>query len=239
MDFQNRTVILTGASRGIGRATALRLAKEGANLALLDIKEEELAETAALAREYGHEVETYLCDVSNEERVHEVVDAVAARFGRIDALINNAGLYDTWEPFLTSKSSTWKKKIDVNILGTMYCAQAVLPYMLEKGYGRIVNISSVVGVYGSEYMADYAMTKGAVIAFTASLARAVTGKGITVNAVAPGTIIVKESNFGASSYAGRGGEPEECASLIVYLASDEASYISGQNYQVDGCRKMI
>ena len=239
MNFQGRVAILTGASKGIGRATAIRLAKEGADIALLDIKEEELAETARLAREYGHRVETYICDVSDEERVHEVVDDVAARFGRIDILINNAGIYDTWEPFLASKSSTWKKKINVNILGTMYCAQAVLPYMLEKKYGRIVNISSVVGVYGSEYMADYAMTKGAVIAFTSSLTKGVTGQGVTVNAVAPGSIIVKESNFSQHSFAGRGGEPEECASVIVFLASEEASYVSGQNWQVDGCRKMM
>ena len=239
MDFHNRTVILTGASKGIGRATAIRLAQEGADIAIIDIKEEMLAETARLCAAYGHRVDTYTCDVSDEARVHEVVATVAERFGHIDVLINNAGLYDTWEPFLGSKSSDWKRKIDVNILGTMYFAQAVLPYMIENKYGRIVNISSVVGVYGGGNMVDYSMTKGAVIAFTRALAKEVTPLGITVNAVAPGSIIVKESNFTQHSFTGRGGEPEECASVIVVLASDEASYVSGQNYQVDGCRRLM
>ena len=142
---------------------------------------------------------------------------------------------------MDTTSDMWKKCIDVNILGTMYTTHAVLPHMIEKHYGRIVNIGSVAGEYGISYYVDYSMTKGAVISFTKALAKLVGDKGITVNCVSPGSIDITGGNDKMEdfSFLGRAGTPEECANLVMFVASDEASYISGQNYLVDGCRKKM
>jgi NAD(P)-dependent dehydrogenase (short-subunit alcohol dehydrogenase family) len=238
-DFSGKTAILTGAGKGIGHAVAIGLAKGGANLVLLDISEENLKTTAAEAESYGVRVKAIRVDVAREDEVRAAVADAMATFGRVDILINNAGIYPVSD-FVTSKSEDWKKLIDINILGTMYAAHAVLPGMLENGYGRIVNIGSVAGHYGIAHFVDYSMTKGAVISFTRALAKAVTPNGITVNCVSPGTIDVtgveKNSQL---SFIGREGTPEECASVILFLASEEASYVSGQEYLVDGCRRMV
>ena len=142
---------------------------------------------------------------------------------------------------MQSISAEWKKKIEVNILGTMYCVSAVLPHMIKNHYGRIVNIGSVAGSYGIANMADYSMTKGGVIAFTKALAKETAPYGITVNTVSPGSINVTEEEnvMPEHSFMGRAGTPEECASVVVFLSSDEASYVSGQDYRVDGCRKKM
>jgi NAD(P)-dependent dehydrogenase (short-subunit alcohol dehydrogenase family) len=238
-DYSGKTAILTGAGKGIGHAVAVGLAKGGANLVLLDVNEENLKSTAAEAEGYGVRVKALRVDVAKEDEVRAAVADTIATFGKVDILINNAGIYPPSD-FLTSRSEDWKKLIDINILGTMYAAHAVLPTMIENGYGRIVNIGSVAGHYGLSWFVEYSMTKGAIISFTRALAKAVTPKGVTVNCVSPGTIDVngvkKNSDF---SFVGREGTPEECANVILFLASDEASYVSGQEYLVDGCRKMM
>lgn len=238
-DYSGKTAILTGAGKGIGHAVAVGLAKGGANLVLLDVNEENLKSTAAEAGGYGVRVKALRVDVAKEDEVRAAVADTIATFGKVDILINNAGIYPPSD-FLTSRSEDWKKLIDINILGTMYAAHAVLPAMIENGYGRIVNIGSVAGHYGLSWFVEYSMTKGAIISFTRALAKAVTPKGVTVNCVSPGTIDVngvkKNSDF---SFVGREGTPEECANVILFLASDEASYVSGQEYLVDGCRKMM
>lgn len=242
MNFKGKTAIVTGVSHGIGKAAALKLAELGANLVLADKNEEGLKTTAAAARKIGAEVIALTLDVSDEQAVCEAVEKAEQAFGTIDILINNAGIYNTWGAFEDSDPESWKQKINVNILGTMYFSKAVIPCMKKNGGGKIVNIGSVAGVYGVTNMADYSMTKGAVIAFTKVLAKELGQYKINVNAVSPGSIDVTDNHTNPMteySFLGRAGTPEECANVIVFLASDEADYVNGQNWLVDGCRKYM
>ena len=243
MDFKNKTAIITGASVGIGRAVALKLAQNGAKVALLDINYEKLESVKKEIEEYTKDVLVYDCDVSNEEKVSDVVKDAEEKFGRIDILVNNAALWRGGISFVDTPTDTWRKYIDVNIMGVVYMTKAVLPGMLERQYGKIINVASVAGVYGNANMAHYSATKGAVISMTRALAKEVTDKGVLVNCVSPGSVSPSENpdvNYfkpSELSFMGRTGTNAENASLICYLASDEASYISGQNIQIDGCRK--
>ena len=240
MNFKGKTAFVTGAGKGIGRAISVGLASLGANLVIADINEEILNETELQVKALGVEVRKAVFDVSDEDAVTREMNAAVEQFGQIHILVNNAGIYKNSD-FVESTSDNWKKYIDVNILGTMYPTHKILPHMIEKGYGRIINIGSVAGEYGLSYFVEYSMTKGAIISFTKALAKLVTEKGITVNCVSPGSIDVTGGNNPMSehSFMGRAGTPEECANLVIFLASDEASYISGQNYLVDGCRKKM
>ena len=240
MNFTNKTAFITGAAKGIGKAIALSMAKHGANLILTDILEEELRETARQAADFGGKVKAVCLDVSDEAAVRAAVDTGIQEFGKIQILINNAGIYPG-RNFLASNSDQWKQIIDINILGTMYPTHALLPHMIENGYGRIVNIASVAGVYGIRYFVDYSMTKGAILSFTKALAKLVADKGVTVNCVSPGSIDVTGGNnpMTEHSFMGRAGTPDELANVVLFVASEEASYVSGQNYIVDGCRKKM
>ena len=239
MDFHGKSAIVTGASIGIGRATAEQLAKYGCGVTLVDVDADRLNELADRLRADGADILVCVCDVSDEARVNEVVKEATEHFGKVDIMVNNAGIWRRWMPFLETTSDMWKHYIDVNILGTMYFAHAVLGQMVERGYGRIINVASVAGVYGNANMADYSMTKGAIISFTKALAKEVTAKGVLVNAISPGSVSSNQDEIGPSdlSFMGRTGTHTENANLICFLASDEASYISAQNIQVDGCRK--
>lgn len=240
MNFEGKVAFVTGAGHGIGRAIAEGFAKRGASVIIADINEESLSSAAEACMEYGVRVKSVVLDISDEAAVRAAVSESISEFGQIHILINNAGIY-VGRNFVQSTSSEWKQMIDINILGTMYATHAVLPNMIENGYGRIVNIGSVAGEYGLHYFVDYSMTKGAIISFTRALAKAVTDKGITVNCVSPGSINVKgkPDAMKGHSFMGRAGTPEECANAVIFVASDEASYISGQNYLVDGCRKAM
>lgn len=241
MKFKNRSAFITGCAHGIGRAIACKLAQNGVSLAISDIKEDGLLETAVLAGEYGVQVETYVLDVSDETAIRDAISDAVQKLGKLDILINNAGIYNTSTLFVDTPPEVWKKKIDVNILGTMYPTHALLPHMLENKYGRIINIGSVAGIYGLYSFTDYSMTKGAVIAFTKALAKEVAAKGITVNTVSPGSIDVTGGNnpMTEHSFTGHAGLPEDIAEAVAFLASDDAGYINGQNLPVDGCRKKI
>ena len=238
MEFTNKNVIITGASKGIGKATAIEFAKGGANVCIVDVDPEGLEITKNEIEKMGVSVSEYICDVSDEDRVREVVLSVTEKYGRIDILVNNAGLWRGAKPFVESSSDEWKKRIGVNILGLMYFTHEVLPGMIENGCGRIINVGSVAGTFGIQNMADYSMTKGAVSSFTKALAKEVAHLGITVNNVVPGSV----RNEGSARetdmcYMNRRGELEEYAYLICFLASDKAAYISGQDYRIDGCRR--
>ena len=240
MDFTGKHAIVTGAARGIGLATVRLLAENGAEVLMADVNAEALEKAKESLGGLSPKVLTFECDVSDEERVKQAAEFAVARFGKVEILINNAGIFrEGWGLFENSQSSTWKKKIDVNILGTLYFTRAVLGHMLENGYGKIVNLASVVAVYGKAYMVDYSMTKGAIVSFTNALAKEVTGRGVYVNAVSPGSIDAVETANPGLSFMGRSGLYEECAQLICFLASDDASYIAGQNYQIDGLRKQM
>lgn len=240
MNFKGKNAIITGAGKGIGKAIAVGMASKGANLVLVDINEENLNNVISEVSEFGIKAKKVVLDISDENAVRMAVNESISEFGQIHILINNAGIY-LGNDFLSVSSDVWKKCIDINILGTMYPTHAVLPHMIEKEYGRIVNIGSVAGEYGISYFVDYSMTKGAIISFTKALAKLVSDKGVTVNCVSPGSIDVTGGNNPMEEYSfiGRAGTPEECANLVIFVASDEASYISGQNYLVDGCRKKM
>lgn len=243
MNFTDKTALVTGAAVGIGRAVALKLAQEGANLVLVDVNAEKLSELKDELKTYSDNIMTCECDVTDENTVYEIIAKAEKVFGKIDILVNNAALWRCWSLFVDTPTDEWKKFIDVNIMGVVYFTKAVLPNMLENGYGRIINVSSVAGVYGNANMVHYSATKGALIAMTKALAKEVTDKGVLVNCVSPGSVSPSENkdmNYFENSelsFMGRTGTDMENANLICFLASDEASYISGQNIQIDGCRK--
>jgi 3-oxoacyl-[acyl-carrier protein] reductase len=243
MNFNNKVALVTGAAVGIGRATAILLAQNGAKLVLVDINGEKLEELKKELATYTNNVLSFVCDVSDEASVCKVVKEAEQKFGGIDILVNNAALWRCWASFLDTPVEEWKKFMDVNIMGVVYFTRAVLPSMLKNSWGRIVNISSVAGVYGNAMMTHYSATKGAIIAFTKALAKEVSDKGVLVNSVSPGSVSPSDNHDidytqeSQLSFMGRTGSDRENANLICFLASDEASYISGQNIQIDGCRK--
>ncbi len=228
---------------GIGRACAVNFARNGANVVIVDMNEEKLLAVKKELSEYNEDCLALKCDVSDEADVNRAFAEAKAHFGRIDILINNAGLWRSWSSFMETSVEAWKKFMDVNVLGVVYCTRAALPDMIEAGYGKIINVASVAGVYGNANMVHYSATKGALISMTRALAKEVADKGITVNAVSPGSVSPAENDDleatepSQLAFMNRTGSPMENANLICFLASDEAAYISGQNIQIDGCRR--
>ena len=245
MNFKEKTVLITGAAVGIGRACALQFARENANVVLVDLNQETLLETEKEIKEITDNYLTIICDVSNNNDVISAVEKANNRFGKIDILINNAALWRQFSSFVETDIDIWKKFININIMGTVYFTKAVINKMIENNYGRIINVASVAGVYGNATMTPYSATKGAVISFTKALAKEVAQFGITVNAVSPGSVSPADnrdidfSEPSGLSFMGRTGTGRENADLICFLASEEAGYISGQNIQIDGCRKKL
>ncbi|MBQ8310260.1 MAG: SDR family oxidoreductase [Clostridia bacterium] len=242
MNFNGKAAFVTGAARGIGKAIAIGFAKKGADVIISDILEEPLLQTAKEIEAFGVKVKAIVLDITDEAAVRQAIYESVRAFGQIQILVNNAGIY-ILNDFLETTSAEWKRAFDVNVFGTMYATHAILPHMIENGYGRIVNIGSVAGVYGINYFVDYSATKGAIISFTKALAKAVTDKGINVNCISPGSIVDPTVNNTTSytdfCFKERAGTPEEIANAVLFAASDEASYMSGQNILVDGCRKKM
>lgn len=240
-----KTAVITGAAVGIGRATAMKFAQNGINLSLWDLDLTKLKKLKAELEKYSVEVLIFGCDVSSEAEVGACMEKTLEKFGRVDILVNNAALWRCSKPFSEITAEEWKKYLDVNIMGVVYCTRAVIDKMLENKYGRIINVSSVAGVYGNAYMSHYSATKGAVIALTKALAKEVTPGGVLVNSVSPGSVSPSENPDPDSyieselSFMGRTGTDMENADLIYFLAGDNSSYISGQNIQIDGCRKKM
>ena len=243
MEFTGKTAIITGAAVGIGRAVALQLAKDGANVVLVDYNLDSLSQTEQEIKKISENVLALTCDVSDNAAVLEAVEAATSRFGKIDILVNNAALWRNGGSFAEVSVEVWKKYMDINVMGTVYFTKAVIDQMIKNKYGRIINVASVAGVYGNAMMVHYSATKGAVIALTRALAKEVASEGITVNAVSPGSVSPSQNRDidyyepSELAFMGRTGTNRENADLICFLASDKASYISGQNIQIDGCRK--
>lgn len=239
--LQNQVALVTGASRGIGRATAIALASEGANVVInyassKDAAEQVVAEIAAL----GGSAIALPGDVSKADQVDALVEAVMNQWGRIDILVNNAGITrDTL--LLRMKPEDWQAVIDLNLTGVFLCTRAVSKIMLKQKSGRIINITSVAGQMGNPGQANYSAAKAGVIGFTKTVAKELSTRGITVNAVAPGFIAtdmtadLKADEILKFIPLGRYGKPEEVAGMIRFLASDPAAaYITGQVMNVDG-----
>ena len=250
MSFKGKCALVTGAASGIGKATAIILAQKGAKVVIVDTDTQKLENVKNEIEAMGGDVLAYSCDVSNKQRVNEITSDALNKFKKIDILINNAAIFRDMGSFLEIPDEMWENYINVNIMGIVYFTKALLPQMIESGYGRIVNVASVAGVYGNPNMVHYSATKGAVIAMTKALAREFADKGVLINSVSPGSVspsptdgdmdfVIREGFSLEASYLKRSGSHRENANLICFLASDEASYISGQNIQIDGLRKKL
>lgn len=243
MLLDGKTALVTGASRGIGRAVALRLAEEGARVAINYAGNVKAAEEVKAAIEAAGGT-AMLCraDIADSAAVEAMVDSVVKAFGAIDILVNNAGITrDTL--LMRMKDEDFEKVLDTNLKGVFYCTKAVSKLMMKKRAGRIVNMASVVGLVGNAGQTNYAAAKAGVIGFSKSAAKELASRGITVNVVAPGFIgtdmtaglseAVKEKAL-ADIPLGKMGEPKDVANAVLFLASDQASYITGQVVNVDG-----
>lgn len=243
MLLDGKCALVTGASRGIGRAVALKLASEGAKVAL------NFAGNEAAANEVRQEIEAaggqailVKADVANEAAVQEMVQKMADAFGRIDILVNNAGI--TRDGLLARmKEEDWDAVLSTNLKGVFLTTKAVAKLMMKQRAGRIVNMASVVGVTGNAGQANYSAAKAGVIGFTKTIARELASRGVTVNAVAPGfidtdmTSVLSDKAKEAALTGiplGRMGTPEDVAAAVLFLASDQASYVTGQVLHVDG-----
>jgi len=240
--LQNKVSLITGAAQGIGLATARRFAQEGAIVIVCDIKPEAVEDATRQCQALGAQAEGFVLDVTDRARVDEVVKQVLDRFGRIDVLVNNAGI--TQDARLQKMTlEQFDRVIDVNLRGVFHCSQAVADAMVRQGSGVILNASSVVGVYGNFGQTNYAASKFGVIGFTKTWSRELGPKGIRVNAVAPGFVatpilgtipdkVIAELEHRVP--LGRLGQPEEIASVYAFLASDDASYVNGAVLEVSG-----
>jgi len=240
--LDGKVVLVTGASRGIGRAIAGRVAAEGATVVLAARDESRLAEAVAEITAAGGRAESVALDVTDRDSVGAALGRVIEAHGRIDGLVNNAGVTRD-NLLLRMKDEDWQQVLATNLTGVFLCTQAALRPMIKQRSGRIVNVTSVVGLVGNAGQANYAASKAGVVGFTKSVAREVASRGITANAVAPGFIETdmtanmtdkaKEA-VTAAIPMGRVGSPEDVAGTIAFLLSDAADYITGQVLGVDG-----
>ncbi|OUM90359.1 MAG: short-chain dehydrogenase [Bacillus thermozeamaize] len=266
--LKGKVAVVTGASRGLGRADALALAEAGADVVITDILIESDESIKEEAKKYGpiaqvmqstkvvyaektaQEIQAMgrrsfaiKMDVTNREQVKEVMARVKEEFGRIDILVNNAGTLDHVSQIEKQNDDLWERDLRVNLTGTYNCTKAVWPYMKEQGWGRIINMASIVGTIGGFGQASYATTKGGLLSFTKSMALEGARYGITVNAIIPGIIATEAFKMGnpkmnermiQRTAFKRPGEPEDVANAITFLASDKAKYITGIGLYVSG-----
>lgn len=242
MSLQGKIAIVTGGTRGIGKAISIRLARDGATVIAIHIRPEAGEEARADFAAAGVEIHTRQANVSDVDAVNDLVTSVIAEFGSIDILINNAGI--TRDGLLVRiKEDDWDAVMNINLKGTFNCIKAVTRPMMKARSGRIVNISSVVGVAGNAGQANYAASKAGIIGLTKSVAKELASRNINANCVAPGYIDTDMTNamndeareqFLTQIPLGRPGLPDEVAGLVAYLVSDEAAYITGQTICIDG-----
>jgi 3-oxoacyl-[acyl-carrier protein] reductase len=241
-DLTGKVAIVTGASRGIGRAISEALARQGALVAMTDVLGDGAVQSAHELVAEGFKAEGYTMDVTSPESVQATVASIVARHSRIDILVNNAGIVRDMVA-LRLKREDWDLVLNVNLTGTFTCTQAVLRTMMRQHGGRIISISSVVGQMGNAGQANYAASKAGIIGFSKSMARELAVRGITVNVVAPGLIDTDmtrglpenvRNEWASMVPLGRLGTADDVASAVCFLATDEASYISGQVLAVNG-----
>ncbi|CAB3394906.1 SDR family NAD(P)-dependent oxidoreductase [Kyrpidia spormannii] len=243
--LEQKVAIVTGSARGIGRGIVEKFVSEGARVVVADILEDAARETAEALKARGAEAIAVPVDVTSKESVDEMVEQTVRHFSRVDILVNNAG-WDKVEPFIDNDVAVWDRIIRINLYGTLFGCKAVLPHMIEQGYGKIVNIGSDAGRVGSTGEAVYSATKGGVIAFTKTLAREMARHHINVNCVSPGPADtplfaevgsynpkIRDTLIRAIPFR-RLALPEDLANAVAFLASDEAAYITGQTLSVSG-----
>jgi 2-hydroxycyclohexanecarboxyl-CoA dehydrogenase len=245
MSLAGKVAVITGGASGIGLAISQRFARDGAAVAVWDIDEAKVQETVAELTAAGHKAIGSRVDVSKRDQIDAAVEQVRAAFGPVSILVNNAGI-SNYIPFLEMTEEAWDRMITINLKGVFLCTQAVLPGMLEAGWGRIVNISSSSTQSGSPKMSHYVASKGGVIGFTKALAVEFADKGITVNNVPPGFVDTPLLRATLPEEAVRVqidrspmkkiGRPEDIAAACAFLASDDAGYITGHTLSVNGGR---
>jgi len=243
MRFQGKTALITGGGRGIGATTALMILAEGGGVGVVDMNQVHLNRVTETAQGRGYTLKTFLADVSKQDQVQRTVDSFVEEFGRIDILVNNAGI-SIPRPFFEKTAEDWIRTLEVNLIGVFLCAQAAAKHMLAQKSGKIINISSIRGIdhCGREGIMDYSAAKGAVINLTKTMAKEL-APHINVNTVAPGHTLtemtaplpdaVKQAMI-EGSYLKRMAQPEDIAKAILFLASDDANFITGQMILVDG-----
>jgi len=243
MRFADRVAIVTGSSRGMGKATALALAREGAKVVVLDIDPTGGEDVVREIEKMGGEAIFVRTDVSKRADVERMVQTTLDRFGKIDILVNNAGIHDG-ASFTEESEEMWQRLFRVNVMGTVLPSQVVVPEMMKRKKGKIVNISSKAAVVGEPYHAAYSASKGAILALTRCLAIELAPYKITVNAICPGPTYTdmllgaadaaRREELTASAPLGRLGQPEDIAGAVLYLASEESDWCTGQALSVDG-----
>lgn len=246
--FEGKTVVVTGGGGGIGGATCRRFAKEGARVAVFDLNHEAAEKVAAEIRTHGGVAEAFACDITDRTTVDAAVYATESKLGPIDVLINNAG-WDVFKPFTKTEPAQWDRLIAINLTGALHMHHAVLPGMSARKSGRIVNIASDAARAGSSGEAVYAACKGGLVSFSKTIAREHARHGITVNVVCPGptdTALFAEYKEGAgnpeklmeaftrSIPLGRIGQPDDLPGAVLFFASDDAAYVTGQVLSVSG-----
>ncbi len=245
MELTHKVVIITGAAQGIGLAIAKRLAMARALVAMVDVNVARVQDEAKKLIGTGVSAVAFGCDVSNADSVHRMIKGVLDQFGHIDILVNNAGIVGRAAPIQEVTDDDWHRMIGIDLTGVFYCCRAVIPHMLERGSGRIINVASISGKEGNPNMVPYSSAKAGVIGLTKALAKEVAKSNIFVNAVAPA--LIKTDLLGDLSPEqvrymteripmGRLGQPEEVAAMVHWLSSDEASFSTGAVFDLSGGR---
>ena len=243
-DLSNKIAIVTGASQGIGETIAIEMAKSGATVFCLARNKEALDTTIKKITENGGKATAFSCDISNNDDFKSIILNIVKEYGSIDILVNNAGI--TKDNLLMRMSDDqWDDVLNINLKGSFTCIRSVIKHMMKKKFGRIINITSIVGITGNAGQANYAASKSGLIGLTKSIAKEVASRGITANCVAPGWIETSmtdqlstevKNKFLSQIPAGKIGQSKDIANAVIFLASDEAEYITGQTITVDGGR---
>ena len=240
--LKNKVAIVTGASRGIGRSVAQEISKSGAHVVCVSRSEGDLLKVTKKLNDEGFSSSSFVCDVSNSNDFKKLIDDTVSKFSQVDILVNNAGITKD-NLIMRMSESDWNTVIDVNLKGVFNGIKAVSRQMMKQKYGRIINISSIVGLIGNPGQANYAASKAGVIGLGKAVSKELASRNITVNTIAPGYIetemvediqeTVKDDLF-KQIPLGRIGKPSDIATAVLYLASDEAGYITGQTLTIDG-----
>ena len=244
--LSGKVAFVTGGSSGIGRSTAIRFAEEGAQVVICGRKLDALHEVVAAVEKLGGKIEAVQADVSHEAEITQAIEATAKKYGRLDILVNNAMAY-SWGAIETTSTEDWKSNFSTTVDGTFWATRAALKVMKPQGSGSIINMSSICGLFGMAWMAGYSAAKAAIINFTKAVAAEVGPSGIRCNSIIPGVVDTPATSGMLSDQKAKSntekliplkrvGHPEELANAILFLASDESSYITGASIPVDGGR---